>query len=48
MLQAVFSSSLGPNLRNEVGHGLLDDEKSNSIYSVYAWWAILRWVIHSI
>ena len=47
-LQAVFSSSLGPNLRNEVGHGLLDDEKSNSIYSVYAWWMIFRWIIHNI
>ncbi|MGX3067412.1 DUF4209 domain-containing protein, partial [Ursidibacter arcticus] len=47
-LQAVFSSSLGPNLRNEVGHGLLDDEKSNSIYSVYAWWMIFRWIIRNI
>ncbi|WP_245552766.1 DUF4209 domain-containing protein [Actinobacillus capsulatus] len=47
-LQAVFSSSLGPNLRNEVGHGLLDDEKSDSIYSVYAWWMIFRWIVRNI
>lgn len=47
-LQAVFSSSLGPNLRNEVGHGLLDDEKSGSIYSVYAWWMIFRWIIRNV
>ncbi|MGF7433168.1 DUF4209 domain-containing protein [Pasteurella bettyae] len=47
-LQAVFSNSLGPNLRNEVGHGLLDDQKSDAIYSVYAWWRIFRWIIHNI
>ena len=36
-LQAVFTDSLSANLRNEVGHGLLDDNTSNSLYSVYAW-----------
>lgn len=44
-LQAVFTDSLSANLRNEVGHGLLDDETSNSLYSVYAWWMVLRLVI---
>lgn len=44
-LQAVFTDSLSVNLRNEVGHGLLDDETSNSLYSVYAWWMVLRLVI---
>ena len=29
-LQAVFTDSLSANLRNEVGHGLLDDDTSNS------------------
>ncbi|MDU1534579.1 MAG: DUF4209 domain-containing protein, partial [Neisseria sp.] len=43
-LQAVFTDSLSANLRNEVGHGLLDDETSNSLYSVYAWWMVLRLV----
>lgn len=47
-LQAVFTSSLGANLRNEVGHGLLDDETSHSFYSIYAWWMILRIIIRSI
>ncbi|MBF1265693.1 MAG: DUF4209 domain-containing protein [Neisseria sicca] len=47
-LQAVFTDSLSANLRNEVGHGLLDDETSNSLYSVYAWWMVLRLVIHNV
>lgn len=47
-LQAVFTSSLSSNLRNMAGHGLLDDESSNSYFSVYAWWLILKLVIQSI
>ena len=47
-LQAVFTSSLSANLRNMVGHGLLDDETSNSYYSIYGWWFILKWIIRSI
>ena len=47
-LQAVFTDSLSANLRNEVGHGLLDDDTSNSRYSVYAWWMVLRLIIRNI
>jgi len=47
-LQAVFTSSLSANLRNEVGHGLLDDDTSNTAYSIYAWWMVLRLVVKSI
>lgn len=46
-LQAIFTSSLSANLRNMVGHGLLDDDTSNSYFSVYAWWLILKWIIRS-
>lgn len=46
-LQAVFTSPLNANLRNEVAHGLLDDNSSNSIFSVYAWWLVFKWVIRS-
>lgn len=46
-LQAVFTNPLSANLRNKVAHGLLDDETSNSIYSVYAWWMILRLIIRN-
>lgn len=47
-LQAVFTDSLSANLRNEVGHGLLDDDTSNSLYSVYAWWMVLRLIIRNL
>ena len=47
-LQAVFTDSLSANLRNEVGHGLLDDDTSNSLHSVYAWWMVLRLVVRNV
>jgi hypothetical protein len=37
-LKALFCDSLGPNLRNEVAHGLLDDGAFDSLYCIYAWW----------
>jgi hypothetical protein len=43
-LAALFCDPVGPNLRNEVAHGLLDDEHSRSGYSVYAWWFTLHLV----
>ena len=47
-LKAVFANALGPNLRNEVAHGLLDDNAASSIESIYAWWMVLRLIIRSI
>ncbi|TNH42995.1 DUF4209 domain-containing protein [Photorhabdus luminescens] len=47
-IKSIFTESLGYNLRNQVAHGLLDDDASSSIATVYAWWMILRLVIRSI
>ena len=47
-LKAVFTESIGGNLRNSVAHGLLDDQSSSANASVYAWWMILRLVVKSI
>lgn len=47
-LQAIFSENLGCNFRNEVAHGLLDDNNGQSYYSVYAWWYVLRMICHSL
>ncbi len=47
-IRSVFTDALGFNLRNEVAHGLLDDKSSSSIFSIYAWWMVLRLVIRSI
>jgi hypothetical protein len=37
-IKALFCDPFGPNLRNELAHGLLDYEEAQSIYSIYAWW----------
>ena len=47
-LKAVFAHSIGPNLRNEVAHGLLTDNAAYSPAPIYAWWVLLRMIIHSI
>lgn len=47
-LKSTFTDSLGSNLRNEVAHGLLNDNSSSSISTVYAWWMVLRIVVHSL
>ncbi|MGH8470529.1 MAG: DUF4209 domain-containing protein [Gammaproteobacteria bacterium] len=43
-LKAVFADPFGPNLRNEVAHGLLEHDQAQSIYSIYAWWWYFRLV----
>lgn len=47
-LQALFTESIGANLRNEVAHGLLNDQNSESHACVYAWWMILRLIVRSL
>lgn len=47
-IKSIFTNTIGPNLRNEVAHGLLDDDSSSSIYSIYAWWMILKLVMHDL
>jgi tetratricopeptide (TPR) repeat protein len=47
-IKSVFTEALGFNLRNEVAHGLLDDNASSSLHAIYAWWMVLRLVIRSI
>lgn len=46
-LKSIFTESIGFNLRNEVAHGLLSDEGSSSVASVYAWWMMLRLTVRS-
>jgi len=43
-IRALFCDPLGQNLRNELAHGLLDDDDCQSPYVVYAWWLGLRLV----
>ncbi|HCE5838035.1 TPA: DUF4209 domain-containing protein [Pseudomonas aeruginosa] len=46
-LKALFCDPFGPNLRNELAHGLLDDAACRSAASVYAWWLGLRLVFNT-
>ncbi len=47
-LRAMFTEAIGSNFRNGVAHGLLDDQSSSSVNSVYSWWMVLRLVIRSL
>ena len=41
-IRALFCDSFGPNLRNELAHGLLDDRAFYSSNAIYAWWFGLK------
>lgn len=41
-LKSLFCDSFGPNLRNELAHGLLDEDACHSPFAIYAWWLALR------
>lgn len=43
-LKCVFTSKFGINMRNDIAHGILDDNEFNSQYAIYTWWFILKLV----
>ena len=47
-IKALFCDQIGPNLRNNIAHGLLSDEQCNTIDSIYAWWLGLKLVLNSL
>lgn len=46
-LKALFCDAFGPNLRNELAHGLLSEEECQSTYAIYAWWFGLKIVFNT-
>ncbi|MFC3461510.1 DUF4209 domain-containing protein [Massilia haematophila] len=44
-IRSLMCKPLGPNLRNQVAHGLADSKLCASGYGVYAWWLILALVM---
>lgn len=46
-IKALFCDPFGPNLRNELAHGLIDVDKAHSTYSIYAWWLMLKMVFNT-
>ena len=45
-IKALLCDSFGPNLRNELAHGLIDYEACQSAYAIYAWWLGLKLVFN--
>jgi hypothetical protein len=43
-IHAVMCDRAGPNLRNDVAHGLADEEACESAHALYAWWLVLHLV----
>lgn len=41
-IRAMLCNQHGPNLRNDVAHGLVDDDQANSLSSAYVWWMMFR------
>lgn len=46
-LRALFCDAFGPNLRNELAHGLLEEDDCHSPFAIYAWWFGLRLVFNT-
>ena len=46
-IKALFCDAIGPNLRNQLAHGLLDDRACNSTHGAYAWWLGLKIVFNT-
>lgn len=46
-IKAVYCTSCGPNLRNEIAHGLIEWDTCFSPYSVYAWWLGFRIIFNT-
>lgn len=46
-LKALFCDAFGPNLRNELAHGLLTAEECQSTYAIYAWWIGIKIVFNT-
>ncbi len=43
-LRALLCGPIGPNLRNDVAHGLLNDNEAGGANGLYLWWLALRLV----
>ena len=43
-IHAIMCDRAGSNLRNDVAHGLADEEVCNSAFALYAWWLVLQLV----
>jgi hypothetical protein len=42
---SIFTEKMGINFRNNIAHGLLDDEMAENVAAIYAWWLCLRLIV---
>lgn len=47
-IKTLMASPLGPNLRNVIAHGLMDEDAAESPHAVYLWWRMLRMMLDAI
>lgn len=47
-LKALLTDHLGPNLRNNISHGLLETGYGTSLPEIYFWWFCLRLMVTSV
>ena len=47
-MKALMTSPHGPNLRNEIAHGLITAEEGLSQYAKYLWWRMLRLMLDAV
>ncbi|WP_169444538.1 DUF4209 domain-containing protein [Massilia niastensis] len=41
-IHAIMCDRAGPNLRNDLAHGLANEEACESAHALYAWWVVLQ------
>lgn len=46
-IQALMCDRAGPNLRNDVAHGLAGPEVFESAAALYTWWLLLQLVVET-
>lgn len=46
-IKALYCDQIGPNLRNNIAHGLLDDQQCTTVDTIYAWWLGLKLVTNT-
>ncbi|GKV93342.1 DUF4209 domain-containing protein [Pectobacterium aroidearum] len=46
-IRAIMCDQAGSNLRNDIAHGLADEELCSAPFALYAWWIVLQLVVET-
>lgn len=47
-MRVIFTHQAGPNLRNEIAHGMLRSDACSSAAAIYGWWVIMNLALHPV